>query len=64
MIRCLQAAFYFVQLLKGVLAIHSHGFCHRDLKPENCMVERDSEKVKVRGGGRARARRMHLIVAG
>ncbi|KAF8072417.1 SRK2E [Scenedesmus sp. PABB004] len=28
------AAFYFVQLLRGVLHIHATGFCHRDIKPE------------------------------
>jgi serine/threonine protein kinase len=43
------AAFYFLQLLRGVLFMHAAGFCHRDIKPENCMVERSSHRLKVWG---------------
>lgn len=43
------AAFYFVQLLRGVLHMHAMGYCHRDIKPENCMVERASQRLKVGG---------------
>lgn len=42
------AAFYFVQLLRGVLHMHAMGYCHRDIKPENCMVERATQRLKVR----------------
>uniref|UniRef100_A0A383VK64 Protein kinase domain-containing protein n=1 Tax=Tetradesmus obliquus TaxID=3088 RepID=A0A383VK64_TETOB len=41
------AAFYFVQLLRGVLHMHAMGYCHRDIKPENCMVERASQRLKL-----------------
>lgn len=41
------AAFYFHQLLYGVMFIHAHGLCHRDLKPENCMVERATRRLKI-----------------
>jgi serine/threonine protein kinase len=41
------AAFYFVQLLRGVLHMHAMGYCHRDIKPENCMVERATQRLKV-----------------
>ena len=49
-----EAAFYFCQLLRAVLFMHSTGFTHRDIKPENCVLERRSHMVKViwgRGGG-------------
>lgn len=38
---------YFKQLLNGVLFLHSNGFCHRDLKPENCMVDKQTDKLKI-----------------
>ncbi|KAF6257642.1 kinase-like domain-containing protein [Scenedesmus sp. NREL 46B-D3] len=41
------AAFYFVQLLRGVLHMHAMGYCHRDIKPENCMVERATQRLKL-----------------
>ncbi|CAD7705061.1 unnamed protein product [Ostreobium quekettii] len=40
-------AFYFYQLVKGVVFMHENGFCHRDLKPENCMVEKHTQLLKI-----------------
>ncbi|CAD7698637.1 unnamed protein product [Ostreobium quekettii] len=40
-------AFYFYQLVKGVVFMHDNGFCHRDLKPENCMVEKETQLLKI-----------------
>jgi serine/threonine protein kinase len=27
--------------------IHDNGFCHRDIKPENCMIEAESDTLKI-----------------
>eukprot|EP00775_Hariotina_reticulata_P015077 gene15077-biopygen1067 len=27
--------------------MHAMGYCHRDIKPENCMVERDTQRLKL-----------------
>jgi serine/threonine protein kinase len=42
-----EAAFYFCQLLKAVLFMHSTGFTHRDIKPENCVLEKRTHMLKV-----------------
>lgn len=34
-----EAAIAFVQMVVGVLFLHSHGIVHRDLKPENILYE-------------------------
>ena len=34
-----EARFWFRQLIKGVVFLHSKGICHRDLSPENVMVD-------------------------
>ncbi|KAI3431761.1 hypothetical protein D9Q98_004803 [Chlorella vulgaris] len=41
------AAAYFLQLARGVAAIHANGLVHRDLKPENCMVDGASGSLKI-----------------
>jgi serine/threonine protein kinase len=45
-----EAAFYFAQLLRGLLFMHQTGFAHRDLKPENCVLEERTRVLKVRCG--------------
>jgi serine/threonine protein kinase len=42
-----EAAFYFAQLLRGLLFMHQTGFAHRDLKPENCVLEERTRVLKV-----------------
>lgn len=42
-----EAAFYFCQLLRGLLFMHQTGFAHRDLKPENCVLQDSTQVVKV-----------------
>ncbi|GMH43606.1 hypothetical protein BSKO_11528 [Bryopsis sp. KO-2023] len=41
------AAFYFHQILQGVLFMHKNGFAHGDLKPENCMVCDSTLQLKL-----------------
>eukprot|EP00210_Caulerpa_lentillifera_P008912 g8503.t1 len=48
------AAYYFHQLLQGVLFMHDKGFCHRDLKAENCMIVKSTQKLKIIDFGLAR----------
>lgn len=43
-----EAAYYFCQLLRGLLFMHQTGFAHRDLKPENCVLQHKTGVVKVR----------------
>ncbi|WIA11040.1 hypothetical protein OEZ85_011193 [Tetradesmus obliquus] len=42
-----EAAFYFAQLLRGLLFMHQTGFAHRDLKPENCVLEERTHVLKL-----------------
>ena len=37
---------YFLQMIKGLLFLHSHGFCHRDIKPDNILFV-DDERLKL-----------------
>ena len=47
---------YFIPVLKGVEAIHTHGIVHRDLKPENVLM--DDETPKIADFGLARSIKM------
>lgn len=55
-----EAAFYFCQLLRGLLFMHQTGFAHRDLKPENCVLQESTKVVKV-GGWYGAVRVLHLL---
>eukprot|EP00775_Hariotina_reticulata_P009979 gene9980-10134_t len=46
-----EAAYYFCQLLRGLLFMHQTGFAHRDLKPENCVLQHRTGVVKGMGRG-------------
>lgn len=48
------AAYYFYQLLQGLLFMHEKGFCHRDLKAENCMIVKSTQQLKIIDFGLAR----------
>ena len=40
--------FQFIKhVVKGVKAIHKHGFVHRDLKPENCFIDLNNCQLKI-----------------
>ncbi|KXZ55808.1 hypothetical protein GPECTOR_2g1358 [Gonium pectorale] len=41
------AAFFFTQALRGLVFMHANGFCHRDIKPENCMVDLETQQLKL-----------------
>jgi renal tumor antigen len=44
------------QMLKGVAYIHSKNMFHRDLKPENCMMNLDTNELKIVDFGSVRLR--------
>lgn len=42
-----EARLYFQQLLSGVLGLHRSNLAHRDIKPENCMIDLQTNTLKV-----------------
>lgn len=36
-----RARHFFVQLIDGLIFIHSKGICHRDIKPENLLLTKE-----------------------
>ena len=38
---------YFIQIVKGLLHIHTHGIAHRDLSLENVIVKKDGIQAKI-----------------
>lgn len=33
--------YLFMQMLRGLNALHNNGFVHRDIKPENLLINKD-----------------------
>lgn len=42
-----QAAFYLYQIVCAVDFMHEKALCHRDIKLENCVVETETQAVKI-----------------
>jgi serine/threonine protein kinase len=50
---------YFLPVLDGMQAVHTHGIVHRDLKPENILMDGDTPKIA--DFGLARSLKMRAV---